>query len=132
MEVRKILFFLLLIFAINYVSGKCNVQKLQKSSRENYLKSKLRGSNKIVCPELNNATFTDKSPFNILGLPHCLKNKVSIKLYMNDFLKTVCKLDIKHLPNWPTKRFEYTWLCLRLGFVIQATEMSPGMVSTYL
>ena len=69
MEVRKILFFLLLIFAINYVNGKCNVQKLQKSSRENYLKSKLRGSNKIVCPELNNATFTDKSPFHILGLP---------------------------------------------------------------
>ena len=93
MVIRKILPLLLLTFTINSVNGKCNVQKLQKSSKENYLKSKLRGSNKIVCPELNNATFTDKSPFNILGLPHCLKNKVSIKLYMNDFLKTVCKLN---------------------------------------
>ena len=39
-----------------------------------------------ICPELNDAVFTDKPPFDILGLPHCAKkDDITINLHMSKF-----------------------------------------------
>lgn len=54
----------------------------------------------ITCPELNNVTFTNEPPFDIIGIPQCW-NKVEpeLRLYLNDANKTECELEVRHLPN---------------------------------
>ena len=82
MDIRKCIFFLFLILAINFVKSEdedieifeqCQgrVQReigwsVITQKRKTIKKSKKR-KHKVICPELNNATFTDKKPFNILG-----------------------------------------------------------------
>ena len=82
MDIKKCLFFLFLILAINFVKSEdedieifeqCQgrVQReigwpVITQKRKTIKKSKKR-KHKVICPELNNATFTDKKPFNILG-----------------------------------------------------------------
>lgn len=65
----------------------------------------LRGLNKkavtnITCPELNNFTFTNEPPFDILGNPEC-GNKVEpeMMLYLYDTNHTQCQLNPDLLPN---------------------------------
>ena len=56
--------------------------------------------NSITCPELQNYTFTDAKPFDVLGLPKCgdLMN-IEMKLYLDDSNNSECELDSYHLPN---------------------------------
>ena len=56
-----------------------------------------------ICPELNDAIFTDKSPFDILGLPHCAnEDDITIKLHMSKY-GFACNLDYRYLPNGETE-----------------------------
>ena len=54
----------------------------------------------ITCPDLNNHTFTNEPPFDILGLPQC-GDKIApqLKLYLDDDNKTECFLEPRNLPN---------------------------------
>ena len=56
--------------------------------------------NSIICPELQNHTFTNEKPFDILGLPNCgdLIN-MEMKLYLDDANSSECWLDSYYLPN---------------------------------
>ena len=62
-----------------------------------------KSNSKIVsktCPELNNVTFTNAPPFNVLGLPQCWDDiEPKLVLYLNDADKTECSLDLRNLPN---------------------------------
>ena len=40
----------------------------------------------------------------ILGVPKCLKHKLVMELFINDYLQRVCNLDFNYLPNWQTER----------------------------
>ena len=59
----------------------------------------------VTCPELNNFTFTNEAPFDILGLPQC-GNKIEpeLRLFLNDANKTQCQLNVTHLPNANTSK----------------------------
>ena len=53
----------------------------------------------ITCPEINNITFTNDPPYDILGIPQCLgKEKLEAKLYLNQN-NTICTIDFQKLPN---------------------------------
>jgi hypothetical protein len=71
----------------------------QNKTRNDILLSKTKLIN-ITCPELNNFTFTNEAPWDILGIPECA-NKVQpeLMLYLDDANKTDCILDPKYLPN---------------------------------
>ena len=67
--------------------------------KEDIRKSKAAIVN-ITCPDLNNHTFTNEPPFDILGLPQC-GDKIApqLKLYLDDDNKTECFLEPRNLPN---------------------------------
>ena len=57
----------------------------------------------VTCPELNNFTFTNEIPFDILGLPECGDRiEPELELFLNDENKTQCELDVRNLPNAKT------------------------------
>lgn len=68
-------------------------------TRQDILESRLKIVN-VTCPELNNVTFTNEPPFDVLGLPQC-GNKIEpqLILYLNDANKTECTLSLNNLPN---------------------------------
>ena len=68
-------------------------------TRQDILESRLKVVN-VTCPELNNVTFTNEPPFDVLGLPQC-GNKIEpqLILYLNDPNKTECILSLNNLPN---------------------------------
>lgn len=71
-------------------------------------------SSSIICPEINNATFTDDPPFDILGNPVC-GTHIDVKLYTNQDQRG-CKLDMIKLPNAKTTE------CLKM-----IEEQNPSM-----
>ena len=48
-------------------------QKIHKEQRRNYKMYELSKTKNltITCPEIDNTTFTNASPFNVLGVPEC-------------------------------------------------------------
>lgn len=76
----------------------------QNQTLERIMISKSKVVN-ITCPELNNVTFTNQPPFDILGIPQCW-NKIEpeLRLYLNDANKTECELEVRQLPNANTTR----------------------------
>ena len=66
----------------------------------NIQKSQTNIINNITCPELQNHTFTNEKPFDVLGLPKCgdIIN-IEMKLYLDDTNSTQCWLDANYLPN---------------------------------
>ena len=76
----------------------------QNKTVHDIMESRAKFAN-ITCPELNNATFTNDPPFDILGLPECGdKIEPELKLYLNDANKTQCELNVTNLPNPNTTR----------------------------
>ena len=68
-------------------------------TRHDILESRAKIVN-VTCPELNNFTFTNEAPFDILGLPQCAdKIQPQLILYLNDPNKTECTLNLANLPN---------------------------------
>ena len=82
MDIRKCIFFLFLILAINFVKSEdedieifeqCQGRVQRETGwpvitqKRKTIKKFKKKNHKVICPELNNATFTDKKPFNILG-----------------------------------------------------------------
>merc|ERR1712029_1125079 len=120
MDMKKCpIFIFLIVFVINlvdaehesynYILKQCQ-EILKAQGKQGWLpqdrkiiKSKQK-TQRIVCPELNNATFTNKEPFNVLGVPKCLSHKLEIKLYLDDFLHRTCELDFNSLPNWQSEK----------------------------
>ena len=83
MDLKKCpIFIFLIVFVINFVNSepesysyilkqcqeilKAQGKKEWLPQERKIIKSKQK-TQKIVCPELNNATFTNKEPFNVLG-----------------------------------------------------------------
>ena len=82
MDIKKCIFFLFLILAINFVKSEDeNIEIFEQcqgrvereiewpviTQKRKTIKKSKKKIHKVTCPELNNATFTDKKPFNILG-----------------------------------------------------------------
>ena len=82
MDIKKCIFFLFLILAINFVKSEdedieifeqCQGRVQREiglpalTQKRKIIKKSKKKIHKVICPELNNATFTDKKPFNILG-----------------------------------------------------------------
>ena len=62
----------------------------------------------ITCPEIQNYTFTNEEPFDILGLPECgfSVELPELKLYLDDENKTECFLGLDHVQVfWKHKCF---------------------------
>ena len=57
---------------------------------------------RITCQEINNVTFTDEHPFDILGVPMC-GTPTDVQLYTNQGQKG-CQLDTINLPNTKTTK----------------------------
>ena len=82
-----------------------------------------------ICPELNDAVFTDKPPFDILGLPHCAKkDDITINLHMSKF-GFECILDYRYLPNGSTE------MCFSLlnsrSYINKVVIIIHGFMCTY-
>ena len=82
MDIKKCIFFVFLILAINFVKSEdedieifeqCQGRVQREigwpviTQKRKTIKKSKKKIHKVTCPELNNATFTDKKPFNILG-----------------------------------------------------------------
>ena len=82
MDIKKCIFFLSLILAINFVKSddedkeifeQCQGRVQREvglpalTQKRKTIKKSKKKKHKVICPELNNATFSDKKPFNILG-----------------------------------------------------------------
>ena len=82
MDIKQCIFFLFLILAIHFVKSEdqnieifeqCQ-ERVQReigwpviTQKRKTIKKSKKKNHRVTCPELNNATFTDKKPFNILG-----------------------------------------------------------------
>ena len=82
MDIKKWIFFVFSILAINFVkSDNENIEIFEQcqervqreigwpviTQKRKTIKKSKKKIHRVTCPELNNATFTDKKPFNILG-----------------------------------------------------------------
>ena len=65
---------------------------------------------KVTCPELNNKTFTNDKPFDVLGIPRCREEaRPVMKLYFpvqknERHKKSKCELDPFYIPNIKTTK----------------------------
>ena len=106
----KLINFILLVFCLDFFKFSrllCNVHVLPRlpiyslfprKVIERIQKSKATVVN-ITCPEIQNYTFTNEEPFDILGLPECgfSVELPELKLYLDDENKTECFLGLDHL-----------------------------------
>ena len=69
------------IFTISAGQEFHHVSYRQNRTRQEIL-AKMATSENITCPEINNVTFTNDPPYDILGIPQCqVKHKAA--LYLN-------------------------------------------------
>ena len=102
MDIKKCILFVFLFLATHFVKSEdedieifeqCQGRAQRKigwpviNQKRKTIKKSMKKNHKVTCPELNNVTFTDKKPFNILGVPKCLKHKLVMELFINDYLQ---------------------------------------------